>query len=109
VPEGNVFAQATDYQHNAITATAQGLDKEDFIRMTSDFVTAVNGTFMLVGRDVKKRGTLFRNTRGLFVEEPGMTEFKDGVSHAPTVGGTHQVLSQRQDQNRIPAYGYRPE
>ncbi|KAF3398198.1 hypothetical protein F1880_005616 [Penicillium rolfsii] len=60
--------------------------------MMSEFVLVNNGTVMLDERDVKERGTPFRIT-GFFLEKPGMTEFKDGETHAPTVRGTHQVFT----------------
>ncbi|OQE70214.1 hypothetical protein PENNAL_c0119G02126 [Penicillium nalgiovense] len=58
----------------------------------SEFVLADNGTVMLDERDVKACGTPFCIT-GFFLEEPRMTEFKNGETHAPTVRGTYQVFT----------------
>lgn len=58
----------------------------------SEFVLADNGTAMLDERDVKACGTPFCIT-GFFLEEPRMTEFKNGETHAPTVRGTYQVFT----------------
>ncbi|KAG5304246.1 hypothetical protein I7I50_11271 [Histoplasma capsulatum G186AR] len=64
--------------------------KDDVPAMMSEFVLADNVTVMLDEGDVKTYRTPFRIT-GFFLEEPGMTEFKDGGAHEPTVRGTHQV------------------
>lgn len=66
----------------------------DVPAMMSEFVLADKGTVMLDERDVKNRGTPFRIT-GYFLKEQGMTEFKDGESHAPTVRNTHQVFTNK--------------
>lgn len=58
----------------------------------SEFVLANNGTVMLDERDVQAHMTPFHIT-GFFLEEPCMTEFKNGESHTPTVRGTHQVFT----------------
>ena len=65
---------------------------KDVPAMMSEFVLADNSTVMLDERYVKNCGTPFRIT-GFFLEEPSMTEFKDGETHAPTVRGTHQVFT----------------
>lgn len=65
---------------------------DDVLAMMSEFILADNGAVMVDERDVKNRGTPFRIT-GFFLEEPGVTEFKDGETHAPTARGTHQVFT----------------
>lgn len=54
----------------------------------SEFILADNGTVILDNRDIKSRRTPFRITR-FFLKEPGITKFKDGETHAPTIRGTH--------------------
>ncbi|KAJ5626392.1 hypothetical protein N7510_002701 [Penicillium lagena] len=78
--------------HHLVNILGLQVLTNDVPAMMSEFVLADNGTVMLDERDVKNCGTPFRIT-GFFLEEPGMTEFKDGESHAPTVRGTHQVFT----------------
>ena len=72
----------------------------------SEFVLADNDTVMLNERDVKARGTPFHIT-GFFLEEPGITELKNGV---PCTNCQRYPPSlYQQDRNGEPAFGYPPK
>lgn len=88
------FEELVQYLQSNLLVDILGLQvlAKDVPAMMSEFVLADKGTVMLDERDVKNRGTPFRIT-GYVLEEPSMTGFKDGETHAPTVRGTHQVFT----------------